>query len=51
MDIPGNEVHTTLFEAGPASLLNIGGSLGKLIGGELASPVGLDGLLDLTVCT
>ena len=51
MQIPGDEVHTTLLEARPASLLDIGGSFSKLVGGELASPVGLDGLLDLTVRT
>lgn len=51
MYIPGDEVHTTVFEAGPASLLDIGGSLGKLVCGELASPVGLDSFLNLTVCT
>ena len=42
---------TTFLEAGPASLLDIGGSLGKFIGGELASPVGLHSFLNLTVCT
>ena len=51
MHVPGDEVHTPLFEAGPASLLDIGGSLGKFIGRELASPVGLHSFLNLTVCT
>ena len=51
VDIPGDEVDAALLEAGPAGLLDVGSSLGELIGRELASPVGLDGLLDLTVGT
>ena len=50
-DEPGNDVDAALLKAGPASLLDIGGSLGKFIGGELASPVGLHSFLNLTVCT
>ena len=51
MNVPGDEVHTTVLEAGPASLLDIGSSLGKLVGGELAGPVGLNRFLNLAVGT
>lgn len=49
--IPRDEVNTTLLEAGPAGLTNIGSRLNELIGRDLAGPVGLDGLLHLTVTT
>ena len=49
--IPGDEVDTTLLERGPASLLDLGRGLGELVGRDLASPVGLNGLLHLTVST
>ena len=51
MDVPGDQVDTTLLEAGPASLLDIGSGLGELVGGKLASPVGLNSLFHLTVST
>lgn len=50
-NVPGDQIDTTLLEAGPAGLLDIGSSLGELIGGELAAPVGLDSLFHLTVST
>ena len=51
VNVPRNDLDTALLEAGPASLLDVGGSLGELIGRELATPVSLDGLFDLTVST
>ena len=51
VDIPGDEVDTALLESGPTGLLDVGSSLGELVGRDLASPVGLDGLLHLTVGT
>lgn len=50
-DIPGDQVNAALLQASPAGLPDVGSSLGELIGRDLASPVGLDGLLDLTVST
>jgi len=48
---PGDEVDALILDAGPRGLLDISSDLGKLIGGDFAGPVGLDGLLDLTVGT
>ena len=36
VDIPGNEGYAALLEASPAGLLDVGSSLGELIGRELA---------------
>ena len=49
--LPGDEIDTTLLEAGPAGLLDLGRSLGELIGGDLSGPVRLNGLFHLTVRT
>jgi hypothetical protein len=48
---PGDEIDTLGLDRGPAGLLDLGSNLGELIGGDLAGPVGLDGLLNLTVGT
>lgn len=37
------------FDTGPAGLLDISCDLGELVGRNLASPVGLYGLFDLTI--
>ena len=51
LNSPGDEIHTLGLDGGPAGLLDLGSDLGELIGRNLASPVGLDGLLNLTVGT
>ena len=48
--LPGDHVDASLLKAGPVRLLDLGSNLGQLIGRELASPVSLNGLFDLTVC-
>ena len=50
-DSPGDEVDTALLQTGPGRLLDLGSNLGQLISRQLARPVGLYGLFDLTVCT
>jgi hypothetical protein len=49
--LPGDEVDAPLLDAGPASFPDIGGGFSQLIGRDLASPVGLNGLFDFTVRT
>lgn len=49
--IPGDNVDTPLLEAGPAGLLDVGSNLRQLVSGQLARPVCLYGLFDLTVRT
>ena len=48
---PWDDIDAPLLERGPTRLLDVGGDLGQLISGELARPIGLDGLFDLAVCT
>ena len=48
---PRDEINTLRLQAGPASLFDGGSSLGKLIGRQLASPIGFDSLFHLTVST
>ena len=49
--LPWDEVDAALLELGPVVLLDLRGSLCELLCGDLAGPVGFDGLLDLTVGT
>ena len=49
--IPRDVVNTTGFKVSPVVFFDLRSSLGKLFCRDFSSPVGLDGLLDLTVCT
>ena len=48
---PRNDINALGLDIGPAGLLNLGSGFGELICRDFSSPVGLDSLLDLTVCT
>ena len=50
-DTPWDDIDAPLFEGSPARLLDVGGDLRQLISRELARPVRLYGLFDLTVST
>lgn len=49
--LPGDRVNALGLDACPAGLLHFCGSFCEIIRSDLASPVGFDGLLDLTVGT
>ncbi len=51
IDVPWDKVDALGLDRGPAGLFDIGSSLGELGSGDLACPVGLDGLFDFTVGT
>lgn len=49
--IPGDQVDAALLQVSPAGLPNLGSNLGQFISRQLARPVSLYGLFDLTVRT
>lgn len=48
---PRDELDAARLETRPARLLDLGRSLGELVGRQLARPIGLHGLFHLTVGT
>ena len=49
--VPRHEIYATFLHASPVGLFDVRCNLGELIGGNFTGPVGLDSLLDFTVCT
>jgi hypothetical protein len=50
-NIPGNDIDTVSLDAGPTGLLDLSSGFVEIIGSDFSTPVGFDGLLDLTVGT
>ena len=48
---PGHKVDALALDSLPVALADIGSGSGELVGGKLASPVGLNSLFHLTVST